>query len=288
MITNFKTNKVYFAKGISICPYLDGITNLVNFLHRCHIAWQELPSTQSLYHIWARDYMPIQVRKDKFVQFCYTPDYLKNDPKYQPDTKRILDDIGIDVISSDIVLDGGNVISCGDKVILTNKIFSENPNYSQLSLINALSELLEAEIVIIPWDRYEEYGHSDGMVRYIGEGKVLLNNYIDFDKSLRNKILKILKPHFDVNELHYGASTSNSWAYLNFLHIGHYIFIPHLNENNDEQAYAQIQAAFPDSECYSIGGWNFAVRDGGALNCTTWNVLESLEEEPKLLQNPVI
>lgn len=120
--------------------------------------------------------------------------------------------------------------STGDKVILSEKIFKENPNYPRTALIDMLSDLLEAELVLIPWDRYEEYGHSDGMVRYIGEGRVLLNNYFDFDKYLRKRLINALTPHFDVSELHYGTFTKNSWAYINFLHVGKHVFVPMLSE----------------------------------------------------------
>ncbi|MBR6035419.1 MAG: hypothetical protein IKP41_00480 [Bacteroidaceae bacterium] len=106
--------------------YLDVATRLVNVFHRQKIAWEMLPQTSSPLHIWARDYMPVQVRKDKFVRFCYAPDYLRESPEYKPDTSAVLSELGIEVIDSDIVLDGGNVVSCGDKVILTDKIIRES------------------------------------------------------------------------------------------------------------------------------------------------------------------
>ena len=274
MITYFETNKVYFAKGMTTIRYVEAEKCLLALLHNKNVKWDFLPRTSSPLHIWARDYMPIQVNKDKFVRFCYNPDYLQNSPEYKPKTSAILSGLGLQVLDSDIILDGGNVISCGDKVIMTDKIIRENPRYSKNELVDTLTKLLEAEIVLIPEDVYEEYGHADGMVRYMGEDRVLLNNYIDFDKSLRMKLLYALKPHFDIVELHYDSFTDKSWAYINFLHIGRYIFVPMFEDKLSKMALGQIAEAFPQCECHPVGNCDNIIKDGGALNCISWSVLE--------------
>ena len=279
MITNFDTNKVYLAKGMTSENYVDATGHLLGTLHNHKISWNFLPLTASPFHIWTRDYMPVQVSKDKLVRFNYSPDYLKDDPEYKPDTSSILSALGIHVKDSDIIVDGGNVISCDNKVIMTDKIFRENPHYDHNRLINKLSQLLEAEIVLIPEDFYDEYGHADGMVRYTGEGRVLLNNYCDFDKTLRKKLLAALSPHFDIIELHYGAYTDISWAYINFLHVGHYILIPVIEDKLGEMAFRQIEEAFPQCKCHPIYHCESIVLEGGALNCSTWNILVDLQEK---------
>ena len=273
MITNFETNKVYFAKGLTLVKYMNVARHMVDCCLVHNIAWGQLPQTPSSFHVWVRDYMPVQVRKDKFVRFCYTPDYLQNNPEYKPDTTPILSELGVEVMDSDIVLDGGNVVSCGDKVIMTDKVIRENPHYDRNMLIDTLSKLLETEIVLIPADSYDEYGHADGMVRYLGEGRVLLNNYCDFDKALGKKLWNALSPHFDISELHYGSYAVRSWAYNNFLQVGQHIFIPMMEDKLASKAFKQIAEMFPKCECHPIWGCESIVNEGGALNCSTWNVL---------------
>lgn len=273
MLSHFETDKVLFAKGLNSPSYCHAVNSLITALENQHLEWGQLPCTNSPLHIWARDYMPVQVSKNKFVRFDYSPDYLRNYPEYKPDTSAILSELGITVVDSDLVVDGGNVVSCRDKVIMTDKIIRENPQASQSVLVDSLSQLLEAEIVLIPEDVYEEYGHADGIVRYLGEGNVLLNNYCDFDKSLRKKLLTALKPHFNITELHYGSFTDRSWAYLNFLHVGRHIFVPMIGEKLDEMAFNQIAEAYPKCECYPVPDCDNIVNEGGALNCCTWNIL---------------
>ena len=279
MITNDKTNLVYLAKGMISESYADATNHLLDILHQEKIEWEFLPKTSSPLHIWTRDYMPVQVSKEKFVRFNYSPYYLKDFPDYKPDTSAILSELKLKVIDSDIIIDGGNVISCGEKVIMTDKIFRENPHYDNDVLIDMLSQLLEAEMVLIPKDSYDEYGHADGMVRYMGKGCVLLNNYCDFDKALRKRLLAALSPHFDIVELHYGTYSDRSWAYINFLHVGQHILIPMIGEKMGETAFRQIADAFPQCECHPVYHYENIVSDGGALNCSTWNIKVDLSEE---------
>ena len=279
MITNFETNKVYLAKGMTSEKYVDATGHLLGTLHNHKVHWDFLRQTTSPLHIWVRDYMPVQISKNKFVRFNYSPNYLKCYPEYKPDIAAILAGLNLRVIDSDIILDGGNVISCGNKVIMTDKIFRENPHYGHDVLIDTLGQLLEAEIVLIPEDYYDEYGHADGMVRYIGKGRVLINNYCDFDKTLRKKLLASLSPHLDIIELHYGAYTDKSWAYINFLHVGQHILIPMMDDKLGEMAFRQIADAFPQCKCHPVYHCESIVREGGALNCSTWNILVDLPEK---------
>ena len=279
MITNFETNKIFIAIGLTSPNYIDATSHLLGGMHRHNVEWSFLPHTSSPFNIWARDYMPIQVSNEKFVRFNYSPDYLINSPEYKPNTSTILSGIGIQYINSDIIIDGGNVISCGDKVIMTDKIIRENPHYRHNKLIDTLSNLVEAEIILIPEDKYDEYGHADGMVRYMGNGKVLLNNYCDFDKTLRKKLLAVLSPHFNIIELHYGAYTNKSWAYINFLHVGRQLFVPMLKDKLVGIAFRQIVEAYPECECHQIWDCDSIVQEGGALNCCTWNILSNLPKK---------
>lgn len=275
MICDYQTNKVYLAKGLT--HYTQVCKNLLHALISERIPICFPPGTTSKKHVWLRDYMPIQLGEKRFLRYVYDPDYLKGYEDYIPDYKGIDNNLNLDCSCTDIVLDGGNVIKCGHKVIMTDKVLMENnTRYKKNELLASLERLFDAEVVLIPWDRYDEYGHADGMVRYIESDRVLLNNYVDFDTNLRKRLLAALTPHFEVEELHFEhrPQSKYSWAYLNFLQTDRFIFVPGLGIKEDELAIAQIKKFYPKHNVVMIDGCRSLVRDGGALNCCTWNVFE--------------
>lgn len=281
MISDKQTNKVFLSKGLM--GYGRALERILCAFSGWEVHSEYLPLAESKKHIWARDYMPIQLEKDKFLQYRYAPDYLKGYEEYIPDYQAIIKQLGLNCIITDIVLDGGNVIKCGDKVIMTDKIFQENPGMGKEELIAELESLLQAKLVLIPWDKHEMYGHADGMVRYIDGNRVLLNNYADTNQSLRKRLLDALTPHFEVEELHYGKSSNTelSWAYLNFLQTEKVIFIPAFYIREDDMAKEQIAALYPKFKIVQIHDVEDIVRDGGALNCISWNILADVPERSK-------
>ncbi len=136
--------------------------------------------------------------------------------------------------------------------------------------------LEQCEILFLPWDKEEIYGHSDGIIHYAGEGRVLMTNYMDYDMHIAREIEKRLATRFDVIKLSYKAKRKHrsNWAYINFLQVNKLIMVPQLGLEEDEQAMAQISNVFTDSEVIGIPALE-AVRKGGALNCVSWNVKDN-------------
>ena len=276
MIQDSQTNMVYLAHGLS--HYVPVCRNLLEAFHREQIWVEFLPYTSSYKHVWARDYMPIQIEKTLVFFYQYWPDYLLGYDGYIPNVLKIIDYYHLGRIPVDIILDGGNVVGCGDKVIMTDKVFKENDWMEKKKLIETLEYYLQAQIVLIPWDRYEIFGHADGMVRWIDGDRVLLNNYAQVDLRLRERLLEALSPHFVVEELEYNVPRLSklSWAYLNYLRVKNCIFVPGLHAMEDPQALQQIEQFYPDCKVIQVQGCEELARDGGALHCVTWNVLADI------------
>ena len=280
MINDRETNKVYIAEGLT--AYTTVCMNLLIAFRENGINADYLPLSKSPKHIWARDYMPIQTGAGEFLQYTYKPDYLRDDPSYIPKYRAIAKRLGLQCRRTRLIIDGGNVVKCWDKVIMTDKVFDENAPIPKCMIISELHRYLGADVVLIPWDRYEPYGHADGMVRYIGKGTVLLNNYRDFDRGLRKKLIEDLKPYFGIEELHYDSPRCSkmSWAYLNFLQTEKHIFVPGLGIKEDYLALEQIQGFYPKHKIVLIPGCQDLVRDGGALNCISWTIFEDEDDLP--------
>ena len=274
MITDELTNTVFLSNYLEEeCPELyASLTNKFkdHFGKDCKI----IKSTKD---IWCRDYMPIQVSDNRFVAYDYNPDYLQKEKRY---ITKWNDVKGVDflnyeemVVKLNLKMDGGNVVKCGDKIVMTDKVFCENETKSRFSVLKKLEDAFQCEIVFLLWDKEEIYGHSDGIIHYLGGNRVIFTNYADFDKAFANNYLKVLEKHFEVITLKYDVKEpyQNNWAYVNFLQVGNLVLVPQLGIPEDEQALQQIAAALPQCKVEGVPALE-AVRNGGALNCVSWNV----------------
>jgi agmatine deiminase len=250
-------------------------------LQHSNIPYKLLPGTKD---IWAVDYMPVQVSKDKFVQFVYNPDYLRNYPKYHKyisDPDSICNSIGLKTTKSDIVVDGGNVVHSADRVIMCDKVFQENPHYEKHALIERLEALLEvSSIIFIPTDPADEIGHADGLVRFVDKDTVLINRYrrpdeMEFAQSLKSAIqragLKFIEvpynPHSNTKPIHANG------IYINYLQMSQAIILATFKErpSENEEAVRLFEDVFKGQPLFTIDGSSIA-KYGGVLNCITWNI----------------
>lgn len=252
--------------------------SLCNALEKSNVKYQTLYNTKE---VWVRDYMPLHLGNGRYAIFNFEPDYLDTGKgKYITKQDMVIRDLGITVVSHlDITLDGGNVVRCGDKTIMTDKVISENPNIRPLKLIDTIEKVLETELILIPWDMEEPFGHADGMIAYIGNGKLLMNNYCQMGKeadSLRKRLHKILDCHFDVQELSYdGRLRKDSWCYLNYIETPKTVIIPEISKDldcsNDKAAVNAFSGVFPNKEIIQVYA-NPLVKHGGAIHCITWEL----------------
>ncbi len=260
---------VYFSQHLTAYKCWN---NIKQALDANGVAYGLLPNTKD---IWVRDFMPAYVN-GKYVAYKYNPDYLQDNREYITDDISDVFNFSDDsVVETGLILDGGNIITCGNKVIMTEKIFVENPGYTREQLIQKIEMDFSAKLIIIPWDREEIYGHADGMVRCVSADHVLINNYKDIDPELYDRLLEALSPHFSkISELEYGkAARSQSWAHLNYLQVGDLIFVPQLRISSDQLAIGRLSEVFAGSTIVPVEV-NSIVRKGGALNCVSWNHFE--------------
>jgi len=121
------------------------------------------------------------------------------------------------------------------------------------------------------------------MVRAIGDYYILMNNYCDFDRDLKQRLRDALSGRFCIVELHYDVPRPSrlSWAYLNFLQVNNCIFVPGLGVREDEKAVEQIQEHYPRHKVILVPGCQELVREGGALNCISWSILADRHHRKK-------
>ena len=150
---------IYTSKYLSATAKTAGVAKEIHSaLVDLGIEHRELQIKEKNY--WCRDYMPIMISDDgTYAKFTYYPDYLVEFKTYrntivnQEDACR-----GLDLSAPknlNITFDGGNYVRCGNKVIMTDKIFSENPKESANALLQHLRETLGDDIILLPWDMRE-------------------------------------------------------------------------------------------------------------------------------------
>ena len=127
------------------------------------------------------------------------------------------------------------MVKCADCVVMTEKVFEENKDKSRDEVERILRDAFQCDILFLPWDRKEYLGHSDGIVHYAGNGKVLLTNYNDFSTYFYRRYRKVLESRFEVVPLQYNVKRKHtrSWAYINFLQVGKLVFVPQLEIEED-------------------------------------------------------
>jgi len=282
MITDKVTNTIYFSEKL-IEQFPEIGKQIYSTIEQLGKNCRFLPGTKD---IWARDYMPVQVNQNKFIQYTFYPDYLLNFEDIKSDPGSICIDIKLYTVKSDIILDGGNVVKSDNCVIMTDKIVLENKNkYNKEQLLTKLRDLFEVDkIVLIPWDRGERYGHADGMVRFIDKETVLIQGYYKtrkelFEEGFIDNLLGSLKENhlkYEFLDLDYSEKINSKFAYLNFLQTKDFILLPSLGiDQDDEKLETEIKKYYPDYEgrIRKIK-MNAIISKGGALNCISWTIKE--------------
>jgi agmatine deiminase len=279
MITDSQTNTVYFSELLKAKISLQKIQLI---LEKYQIKYAFLKDTKD---IWARDYMPIQIDVNSFVQFRYEPSYLEKYPLLQSNPKVVLKSNGITSDYSEINLDGGNIVKWTDKVILTDRVFSENPQYPDRKvLVTEIERKLNAEVIIIPQIKSDMTGHADGLVRFMDEkiiiGNKLNDEYIYWGNAMQKVIQQfgfnyIEMPVFDYKVQYKNKSISAIGCYMNYLEIGNLIIFPvfELEGNKDDEAFNLISSLYPDKNIERININEIAFK-GGLMNCISWNIKE--------------
>lgn len=274
---------IYTSERLRINSKTAHIANSIHtaLKEKLHIEHRELKNTNNY---WCRDYMPVMVFPDgTYSKFEYKPDYLVEYKTYQKtitNQDEACKELSLFTPTNmGIIFDGGNYVRCGNKVIMTDKIFSENPQWPVHEILQRLRDALCADIVLLPWDMKDFCGHSDGMVAPLEDGRILLNScWRDKSKKFHRRLLKILEAHFDIVELDYGCKELNdSWCYLNFLKVPNGLLLPCLSENfdcdSDIAAKELFEKLFPGNTIIQIYAQPL-IKEGGALHCVTWEYIE--------------
>ena len=152
----------------------------------------------------------------------------------------------LNVTESNIVLDGGNVVKWFDKAIITDRILKDNPDMSVSALYFGIkNELGVSQLTVIPELKKEMTGHADGILRFIEHNHLVINDFSKID---------------------------DRGDYVNFLEMEDLVLIPAYNSEMDAVAELVYKEIFRDKKVVESIDCSEIAKEGGSLNCITWNV----------------
>jgi hypothetical protein len=231
--------------------------------------------------IWCRDYMPIQLDQDRYCQFVYAPDYLRDHEELITPPDRCRLPFMLDYQQEPLVLDGGNVVASRTRVILTEKVYIENPSIQRPKLRTRLEKMFKAECIFIPKEPYDKVGHSDGVVRFVAEDQVVINDYSGVDPGYGVRLRNLLEkaglrvetvPMFEEERSRRrGEIESAVGIYINYLRVGDVVVLPGYNRPEDQEAVEKARHIMPSASIFQVPCRSLA-EDGGVLNCISWTV----------------
>lgn len=271
------TKQIVYVSELLKTKFPECFGRLTSILDKHNIKYALIKGTKD---IWCRDYMPIQIESGKLIQFRYDPSYLKGNKEWEEsrsDVKEVCKLNNFDVTFSDINIDGGNVLICEGRAILSDRIFSENPELKQEELLAKLSDLLECEIIIIPAQNGDYTGHADGMVRFVNRNTILGNKLEDEYKYWQKGMQKVIECYnlkyidmpfiTDIKVPNHPGSAAG--IYVNYLELDNLIVMPIYGREEDNQVFNILKKTFPDKTIETID-YNDVAYEGGVLNCSTW------------------
>jgi agmatine/peptidylarginine deiminase len=276
MIPDWQTDCVYFS-GLLPAEHPALWESLNRLLDAAGVEHRLLARTRD---IWVRDFMPVQVATGDFVLFRYQPHYLHGyDHLVTPDEVRGVVPPGGRVRPCNINLDGGNVVAARGRVILTNRIYNQNRERGRQELREELAAVLGAECIFIPEEPGDVIGHADGIVRFVEDGVVVINDYREIDPGYGERLEAALRrhglaverlPYFVTDEEHDGIPSAVG-NYANFLRVGALVVVPAYGVPQDEEACQTLENLLPGAKVVPLRCEGLA-QQGGVLNCVAWTV----------------
>jgi len=255
----------------------------------------DIPNTVNSKNEWCRDYMPVKGGDGSLVLFRYFPSYLREAPsnrKTIPDQVKLCDSLGLKYKPClDIILDGGATEICGQSGIVSDRIFRDNYEtwkQDEKGLLHKLQDELKLKkLVVIPQHPYDFTGHVDGLVRFITEKEVLIN-----DLSIEFKMMQSDTNHYRkklMDQWYYAFKmalhdadldweeliciinkpASDAYGiYMNFLLLENLVVVPGFNHDLDETARTQLKDYYKRNAVTILA--TEIAKKGGIINCVTW------------------
>jgi agmatine deiminase len=232
--------------------------------------------------IWARDFMPVQISPANYVKFRYAPEYLEGyEHLMTPESVALAPACIGTARRSNIVLDGGNVVTGSDRVMITGRVLWENKKIRKAKLLEEVEELLVTKVDLLPENEDEVICHADGMARFVDDSHIVVSDFTTVFPFYHKKLVNFFeKRGYDITFMPYFSDgvvideiPSAVGLYVNYLQVGSLIVFPIFGCPTDDVALSQMAKAYPSAKIVPMLCNDLALQ-GGVLNCITWTTCE--------------
>ncbi|MCP4140169.1 MAG: agmatine deiminase family protein [Chloroflexi bacterium] len=248
--------------------------------------YEELPEdiliTAEIYDIWMRDFTTVNPLEP--VQFAYTwASMTKRESKeVQKSFTDFAEQYGVQRYATELLIDGGNIVDNYAGRVITTTRFMEDNDLSYEEAVEELADLLGATEVAILEPDEEVLAHSDGMVSWIDEDVLLVNDYSS-DPEFRDLVMDELLAAFPTTTIievpvAYKTNPPGEWegfesacgVNLNATVTFENIYVPVFNMPHDQGAVEIIQEN-TTKNVITINA-EAVCPMGGSVRCLTWQL----------------
>lgn len=235
-----------------------------------------------IHDIWMRDFTTVNPKNP--VQFVYTWASMTQNESVdvQNSFKKFADRYIIERKKTNLLIDGGNIVDNYNGRVITTTRFMEDNHLSYKEAKEELIELLGAKEVAILDPDEPVLAHSDGMVSWIDDETLFVNDYSD-KPAFRAKILTELRQSFPgvtIIEIpvEYKVNPPGQWdgfesacgINLNATVTYKNIYMPTFKMAHDNEAIAEIKKN-TSKKVIPVSAENVCAM-GGSVRCLTWQL----------------
>lgn len=238
--------------------------------------------TDEVYDIWMRDFTTINPLHP--VQFKYTWASMSQQESVEIQDSFIVfsDKHEIQRVTSDLLIDGGNIVDNYVGKVITTTRFMDDNKLTKIEAKQQLMFLLAATKVAIIEPDEPVLAHADGMVSWIDENTLLVNDYSD-DTAFRNAVMSELQTSFPTTTIievpvQFTENPPGEWEgfesacgiNLNACVTFNNIYVPVFNMPHDEEAVGIIKEN-TTKKVIEINAEGVCAM-GGSVRCLTWQL----------------
>jgi agmatine deiminase len=214
--------------------------------------------------------------------------------KYQPHAEdaqlapRLAAGISTPVVFSDLVLEGGSILSDGQGTLLTTESCllhaNRNPSLGKTAIELELKRMLGArKVVWLPGDPTEKEtdGHIDGLLAFVAPGSVLIET-IEDTADPRYEVLRENRRALElatdaknrsfrlwpIEEAEPGPGPRYCRSYVNFYIVNGAVIAPAYGGASDQRVEALLQGLYTNRKVVMLPIGSIAV-GGGGFHCVT-------------------